>query len=56
MKIAVLVALQLEAAAVDHELGAFLDADVDIAPDLVEMGARHQRAVIGLRVGARGRS
>jgi hypothetical protein len=32
---AVLVALQLEAAAVDHQLGAFLDADVDVALDLV---------------------
>ena len=51
MKIAVLVALQLEAAAVDHELGAFLDAEIDVAPDLVEMRARHHRAVVGLRVG-----
>ena len=53
MKVAVLVALQLEAAAVDHELGAFLDAGVDIVPHLVEMGARHQRAVIRLGIARR---
>src|SRR5215813_3328581 len=48
---AMLVALQLEAAAVDLELGAFLDAEVDVAPDLVEMRAGDERAVVGLRVG-----
>src|SRR5262249_60540532 len=47
---AALVALQLEAAAVDLELGAFLDAEVDVAPDLVEMGFGDERAVVGLRV------
>src|SRR3546814_6461169 len=36
-EIAVLVALQLEPAAVDHQLGAFADAMVDIALHLGEM-------------------
>src|SRR3990172_6815958 len=36
-EIAVLVALHLEAAAVDHELGAFLDAEIDILLHLVEV-------------------
>ena len=53
MKIAVLVTLQLEAAAVDQELGAFLDAEIDIAFDLFQMRPRDHRAVIGLRVGRR---
>ncbi len=34
---AVLVALQFEAAAVDDELGAFLDAEIDIGAHLLEM-------------------
>ena len=34
-EVAVLVALELEVAAIDHELGAFLDADVDIVAHLV---------------------
>src|SRR5580692_3627598 len=50
-EIALLVALELEIAAVDHELGAFLDALIDIAADLVEELPGHHRAVVGLRVG-----
>ena len=36
-EVAVLVALQLEAAAIDNELGAFLDAEIDVALDLLEV-------------------
>ncbi len=45
-----LVALQLEAAPVDLELGALLYAELDIASHLVEMRAADQRTVIGLCV------
>ena len=48
---AVLVALHLEAAAVDDELGAFLDADIDVGLHLVELGLGHHRAVVGAGVG-----
>ena len=52
-EVAVLVALQLEAAAVDHQLGAFLDAGVDIAAHLVEQLPGDHGAVVGLVVGGR---
>src|SRR4029078_1632350 len=42
-----LVALHLEATAVDGECRAFLDADVDIALHLLHRFARYQRTVIG---------
>src|SRR6266849_3130420 len=50
-EVAVLIALQLESAAIDDELGAFLHAHVDITFDLVEMGARDQWPEVGMRVG-----
>src|SRR5215472_7589586 len=40
---AVLVALQLETPAIHEELGPFLDAEIDIAPDLVQMLLRDAR-------------
>ena len=49
----VFVALQLEAAAVDHQLGAFLEAHLDIGSDLVAMRCRHQWTVIRFRIGGR---
>ena len=49
--VAVLVALHREAAAVDDELGAFLDADVDIALDALQRLPGDQRAEIGRGIG-----
>ena len=46
----VLVALEAQVAAVDHQLGAFRDAPVDIAPDLVEMLLGDQRTHVGLGI------
>ena len=51
-EVAVLIALQLEAAAIDHQLGAFGDAGIDIALHLVVMLLGHQRAHLGFRIGA----
>ena len=48
---AVLVALQLEAAAVDDQLGAFLHAQVDVVADLLLVGLGDDRAVLGGGVG-----
>ena len=48
---AVLVALHLEAAAVDPQFRTFLDAELDIAFHLVELRARDHRAVIGRGIG-----
>ncbi len=42
----VLIALHLEAAAIDRELGAFLDTDLDIILDAIEGCLGHQRTVI----------
>src|SRR5262249_56986469 len=50
---AALVALQLEAATVDLELGAFLKAEIDVALDLVEMRLGDHRPVVGLWIGRR---
>src|SRR5215831_10080161 len=47
---AVLVALQLEAAAVDLELRAFLDAEIDVVFHPIELRLGDHRAVVGLRV------
>ena len=52
-EVALLVALQLQATAVDHEFGAFLHALVDIAHHLVPVLARHQRTHLRLRIEAR---
>jgi hypothetical protein len=49
---AVLVALQFEAAAVDDELGPFLDAEIDIGAHLVEVLAGDERAHFRFGVGA----
>src|ERR1700686_2460212 len=49
---ALLVLLQFEAAAVDDELGALLDAEVDIGAHAVQMLAGDERPHLGLRVGA----
>src|SRR5207248_2982138 len=46
------VALQFEAAAIDDELGALLDPEIDIGAHLVEVLLRHQRTHLGLGVGA----
>ena len=43
----------LEVAAVDDQLGAFLDADIDIVLDAVQRLPGDQRAEIGRRVGRR---
>src|SRR5262249_6213377 len=50
---AAFVALQLEAAPVDLELGAFLDAKVDVALHFVELRLRDHRPVVGLRIARR---
>jgi hypothetical protein len=49
-EISVLVPLQFEAATIDHKLGAFLHAQVDIILHLIQMRPRDQRSIIGLRV------
>jgi len=49
-EIPVLVALQLEAAAIDDEFRAFLDALIDVIFHLVQMRPRHQRSIVGLRI------
>ena len=41
-----------ELAAVDDELGAFLDAEVDVAEHALEMLARHERAHVDAVRGA----
>src|SRR6201989_3576006 len=50
-EVGLLLALPPEAAAVDQELGAFLDADIDVFLHPVERRLRDQWAVVGLRVG-----
>src|SRR5271169_5494517 len=52
-EIALLIALELKAAAVDNEPGAFLYAEIDVAFDFFQVRPRDHRSVIGLRV-ARG--
>ncbi len=49
---AVLVTLQREAAAVDDQLGAFIDAHLDVALDRAPCGRADHRAVVGLVIGA----
>ncbi len=49
---AVLVAVDDQVAAVDHELGTFLDAEVDVAAHLVVMRFRDQRPHVVARVRA----
>ena len=51
-EVAVLVALHLEAAAIDDELGAFGHAGIDVAAHLVEMLLGHERPHLGLGIGA----
>src|SRR6185295_9619302 len=50
---ALLVALQLEATAVDLQLGAFLEAEIDITLHLVDLRLGDHRPVIGLRIARR---
>src|SRR5262249_47389689 len=45
---AILVALQFEIAAVDLELGTFLDAEIDVVLHLVEVRLSHHRPIVGL--------
>src|SRR3954468_18233654 len=45
-----LVALHLETAAVDGERRAFLDADIDVALDLLDRLACHERTVVRRRI------
>jgi hypothetical protein len=52
-EVAVLVALRLEAAAVDDEFGAFLHADVDVAEHLLHVLLGDQRPHLGVRIGRR---
>ena len=47
----VLIALHLEAAAVDHKLGAFLLAKCDVIEHLLAMRRRDQWAIGGILVG-----
>ena len=48
---AFLMALQLEAAAVDDQLGAFVDAHLDVAFDPLLVRAADHRAVMGVGIG-----
>ena len=53
---AVLVALQFQAAAVDDELGAFLDAEIDVGAHLVVMRLCDERPHFGGGIGPRSNS
>ena len=46
------MALQGEAAAIHHQLGAFIDTHLDVAFDPRLVGSGDDRAVIGLRISA----
>src|SRR4029077_1883253 len=49
-EISVLIALQLEPAAIDNKFGTFLHAEINIVLHLIEMRPGNERSIVGLRV------